>query len=467
MGGKVWTEKEEQVFWEAIIPLSANAADPLQQSLGWDECAELMQERMGDQARRQYTSTMLYEHHYQSIKLGNKPAKARGFITEHLRQLDWYKDENNRGRPCPPTPPQESNQENEDLLAMILAKDPAAKQFVRNKPLARSRGQTLQAQPNPVPDGRLVQNHAAATSERYELPSTRIYRAIAARGMDIAPPSNVTIPTPTRPIPVALGPQHGYGYPQAGYQDYIDPALTSDATTRGSVFPSDYVPGLSTSASSSSTIGSAMSGSTSVTRHYRAIAPAPPRYGAERAMATPIEYVQQDMGQRQPKRHLSVENDAEISPPKRPTLSTVSGSHPTIDPRIQHVPYSAIDDRLPPTTHWQRMGFRDEPRPARTPEVSVPVADRRPLRPLLPAGNIWERATVNTNGTPETVDSFHADGQYGRIRYRGEPDDLRQEPEAPWHIRYGYDSQTTEEAMDSNNTHSERGRYERERYRED
>ncbi|KAH7152163.1 hypothetical protein B0J13DRAFT_256796 [Dactylonectria estremocensis] len=469
MGGKVWTEKEEQVFWEAIVPLSSNAADPTQQSISWDECAELMQQRMGDQARRVYTSTMLYEHHYQSIKLGNKPAKARGFITEHLRQLDWYKDEKNSGRPCPPTapPPQEPNQENEDLLAMIIAKDPAAKQFVRNKPLARSRGQTLQAQPNPVPGGRCVQSQTAAATERYELPSTRICRAIAARGFDIPSPSNVPIPAPTRPIPMTLGPQRGYGYPQARYQDYIDPALTSDAATVSSGFLSDHVPGLSTSASSNSTVGSTMSGNTTVTRQYRAIAPAPPAYGMERAIATPIDYVQQDVGQRQPKRLLSVENDVEISPPKRLTLSTASSSHPTVDPRLQQASHSAIDPRLLPTTHWQHMGFRDEPRPTRTPEVSAPLANLQPLRPLLPAGNVWKRATVNTNGAPETVDSFLTSGQYGRIRYRGEPNELRHEPEAPWHIRDGYYSQTTEGAIGGGNAHSERGRYEREWYRED
>lgn len=59
MGGKVWSDKEEQVFWEVIIPQSAIAADPNDQELSWESCGKVMQRTMGDEARRTYTGSML------------------------------------------------------------------------------------------------------------------------------------------------------------------------------------------------------------------------------------------------------------------------------------------------------------------------------------------------------------------------------------------------------------------------
>ncbi|KAI5461433.1 hypothetical protein BGZ63DRAFT_385840, partial [Mariannaea sp. PMI_226] len=60
MGGKVWSEDEEYIFWKIIVPQSVGAANPPSQPLGWPECATLMQDMMGTNARRTYTHSMLY-----------------------------------------------------------------------------------------------------------------------------------------------------------------------------------------------------------------------------------------------------------------------------------------------------------------------------------------------------------------------------------------------------------------------
>lgn len=59
MGGKVWSDKEEQVFWEVIITQSPIAADPKDQKLSWEQCSKAMQRTMEDEARREYTGSML------------------------------------------------------------------------------------------------------------------------------------------------------------------------------------------------------------------------------------------------------------------------------------------------------------------------------------------------------------------------------------------------------------------------
>lgn len=59
MGGKVWSIEEERIFWEEIIPCSPNAANPAARKLSWKQCVDLMRERIGSNARRDYTVTML------------------------------------------------------------------------------------------------------------------------------------------------------------------------------------------------------------------------------------------------------------------------------------------------------------------------------------------------------------------------------------------------------------------------
>ncbi|KAM0216228.1 hypothetical protein ACHAQI_002644 [Fusarium lateritium] len=88
MGGKVWSEEEERIFWEVVIPRSTVAAhppsDPATQPLSWPDCAQWMNEMASDNPRRIYTSTMLYEHHYQNIKPGAKSPRAVRFARKYL-----------------------------------------------------------------------------------------------------------------------------------------------------------------------------------------------------------------------------------------------------------------------------------------------------------------------------------------------------------------------------------------------
>ncbi|KAF7539842.1 hypothetical protein G7Z17_g12342 [Cylindrodendrum hubeiense] len=473
MGGKVWTEDEERIFWEVIIPESPNSADPDHESQGWKHCAKLMQEMMGDRAR--------HEHHYQSLKLGAKSAKASKFFAKHLRDLEWYQ-KGNKG-PRPSTPPRIPDKENEDLLASILANDPAAKAFVRNKPAGRGRSQ---AQPASASLGRGAQNQTAGCDERYELPPAATYRLGTSRGANRTQPPNVQQPAPTDPTSLDSNPLYGYGYHQVGYQESnIDPMLTSGVAIAKSGFPSDHVPGLSTSASPTSTVDTATS-EAPVTKRYRSIAPAPspsynlnravappaPSYNMDRSVASPAppynmdravdlsaRYYEENTGQRHRKRQL-LGDDVERSPPKRATLSTNSGTHPTLDPRV-------LDPRLQPTSHWQRMGFRDDHAPWRTTEAPVaPAAANYPPRSLPPLSSVWQRPDTNTAATPGTIEIFCTDSQYSRTRYRDGPGNLGQDPETPGRLRYGHYSQTPGEDPGRKNT-SERGRYERERYRKD
>lgn len=62
MGGKVWSEEEERMFWTEIIPSSKKRhlfSRPNHDAHGWESLRQVMQERMGDLARRKYTALML------------------------------------------------------------------------------------------------------------------------------------------------------------------------------------------------------------------------------------------------------------------------------------------------------------------------------------------------------------------------------------------------------------------------
>lgn len=65
MGGKVWSEEEERVFWTEIIPSSKKGhlfSRPNNDAHGWESLRQVMQRRMGDLARRNYTALMLCEY---------------------------------------------------------------------------------------------------------------------------------------------------------------------------------------------------------------------------------------------------------------------------------------------------------------------------------------------------------------------------------------------------------------------
>ncbi|WAO94005.1 Hypothetical protein NCS54_01156700 [Fusarium falciforme] len=115
MGGKVWSTEEERVFWEIVVPVSPHAANPAKRLLTWPQCAELMTREVGANARREYTNTMLYEHHYQNFKPGAKSPKANPFLEKHLRDIEWFKE--NKTSP-PPTPAQAPT--SDDSLASLL-----------------------------------------------------------------------------------------------------------------------------------------------------------------------------------------------------------------------------------------------------------------------------------------------------------------------------------------------------------
>lgn len=60
MGGKLWSEEEERIFWEIIVPRSPRRLPPEQpaDALNWSQCADLMREEMdaaGLAPRRDYT----------------------------------------------------------------------------------------------------------------------------------------------------------------------------------------------------------------------------------------------------------------------------------------------------------------------------------------------------------------------------------------------------------------------------
>ncbi|KAM0348015.1 hypothetical protein ACHAPU_004518 [Fusarium lateritium] len=120
MGGKVWSEEEERIFWEDVIPRSTVAAnppaDPTVQPLSWPDCAKWMNETAGDKPRRVYTSTMLYEHHYQNIKPGAKSPKAVRFVQKYLSDCEYYKKHNS---PRPQSPPRASIPQDPQLVALL------------------------------------------------------------------------------------------------------------------------------------------------------------------------------------------------------------------------------------------------------------------------------------------------------------------------------------------------------------
>jgi hypothetical protein len=59
MGGKTWSEQEEEYFWEVIVPSSPKAAKKHDRDYSWAQCACMMQQAMGKNARRKYTTLML------------------------------------------------------------------------------------------------------------------------------------------------------------------------------------------------------------------------------------------------------------------------------------------------------------------------------------------------------------------------------------------------------------------------
>ncbi|KPM44040.1 hypothetical protein AK830_g2518 [Neonectria ditissima] len=253
MGGKVWSEEEERAFWEIIIPQSCVAAKTSARSMDWGQCATLMQDIMGEEARREYSYTSLYEHHYQSVNFGPKSHTARKLLERYLREVEWYKENT---APCPATPPDQENansQENEDLLEIILAKDPAAKTFLQNKSLDQARGRCRDILPIPAAFGGYAVNGGIGNQlnpSGNSLPSASppAVRSHTSKLRPLAPKDPVRIePAPQRQYhhgqtpsvfnpPVSADSVHHNGYCNTGPDSSnIDPALMAGMETTHSV----------------------------------------------------------------------------------------------------------------------------------------------------------------------------------------------------------------------------------------
>ncbi|KAF4983181.1 hypothetical protein FZEAL_1338 [Fusarium zealandicum] len=115
----VWSVEEERVFWEVVIPRSPGAANPNDRTLTWKECVDVMKDSIGESSRRDYTYTMLYEHHYQNFKPGAKSPKANQFLEKYMRDIDWYQTHTS---PPPASPPRASALD-DPVLAALLEKD--------------------------------------------------------------------------------------------------------------------------------------------------------------------------------------------------------------------------------------------------------------------------------------------------------------------------------------------------------
>ncbi|KAL1903127.1 hypothetical protein Sste5346_000411 [Sporothrix stenoceras] len=87
MGGKVWSEEEERVFWTEIIPSSKKGnlfTRPNNDTHGWEALRQVMQRRMGNLARRNYTALMLYEHFFQNCVLERFSPNAARFVRAYI-----------------------------------------------------------------------------------------------------------------------------------------------------------------------------------------------------------------------------------------------------------------------------------------------------------------------------------------------------------------------------------------------
>ncbi|UNI18735.1 hypothetical protein JDV02_004991 [Purpureocillium takamizusanense] len=87
MGGKTWSREEELYFWRTVVPLSPKAAADPPAPVEWSQLAADMQQHFGLNARRRYTSLMLYEHYFQNITTRHFSPKSADLVREHIREL--------------------------------------------------------------------------------------------------------------------------------------------------------------------------------------------------------------------------------------------------------------------------------------------------------------------------------------------------------------------------------------------
>ncbi|WDK12419.1 hypothetical protein CGRA01v4_03698 [Colletotrichum graminicola] len=89
MGGKVWSDNEERVFWRIIVPQSQKriATGPAHTKT-WEELAPLMQSLMGVNAKRTYTHLGLFEHFFQNIDKARVSPNAGVFVREYQQAVN-------------------------------------------------------------------------------------------------------------------------------------------------------------------------------------------------------------------------------------------------------------------------------------------------------------------------------------------------------------------------------------------
>ncbi|KAI0023531.1 hypothetical protein F4780DRAFT_786247 [Xylariomycetidae sp. FL0641] len=90
MGGKVWTAAEERYFWRTVIPQSPKrlGVDRARPEMSWAQLARTMQIAMGEEAKRIYTSTMLFEHYFQNIESGHWSPNATSYVMSYVDRMD-------------------------------------------------------------------------------------------------------------------------------------------------------------------------------------------------------------------------------------------------------------------------------------------------------------------------------------------------------------------------------------------
>ncbi|KAI1458838.1 hypothetical protein F4805DRAFT_473832 [Annulohypoxylon moriforme] len=91
MVGKVWSDYEERYFWRTAVAHSSKRAgiDRANAEKTWDQLAYEMHRAMerAQHVRRNYTSTMLFEHYFQNIEGERRSPNAAAYVNEYLLKV--------------------------------------------------------------------------------------------------------------------------------------------------------------------------------------------------------------------------------------------------------------------------------------------------------------------------------------------------------------------------------------------
>ncbi|KAI1087536.1 hypothetical protein F5B19DRAFT_497274 [Rostrohypoxylon terebratum] len=105
MVGRVWSDFEERYFWRTAVAYSSKRAgiDRANHEKTWDQLAIDMYRFMErhNHVRRQYTSTMLFEHYFQNIEGERRSPNAAMYVNEYLRKLGPNRQVSNPMAPRP------------------------------------------------------------------------------------------------------------------------------------------------------------------------------------------------------------------------------------------------------------------------------------------------------------------------------------------------------------------------------